>query len=75
MNVEEGENAIMGTLNNPGTVLLVIADLGTMEAWVEVDETEVVKVELGQEAGVEIDAFPDRKFKSNAALMEIENML
>jgi HlyD family secretion protein len=62
LNVEEGENAIMGTLNNPGTVLLVIADLGTMEAWVEVDETEVVKVELGQVAEVEIDAFPDRKF-------------
>ena len=62
LNVEEGENAIMGTLNNPGTVLLVIADLGTMEAWVEVDETEVVKVELGQTAEVEIDAFPDRTF-------------
>jgi len=62
LNVEEGENAIMGTLNNPGTVLLVIADLGTMEAWVEVDETEVVKVELGQAAEVSIDAFPDRKF-------------
>ncbi|MEN8006743.1 MAG: efflux RND transporter periplasmic adaptor subunit [Candidatus Krumholzibacteriota bacterium] len=62
LNVEEGENAIMGTLNNPGTVLLVIADLGTMEAWVEVDETEVVKVELGQSATVEIDAFPNREF-------------
>ena len=60
LNVEEGENAIMGTLNNPGTVLLVIADLGTMEAWVEVDETEVVKVELGQTSKVEIDAFPDQ---------------
>ncbi len=48
LNVEEGENAIMGTLNNPGTVLLTISDLGTMEAWVEVDETEVVKVALGQ---------------------------
>lgn len=62
LNVEEGENAIMGTLNNPGTVLLVIADLGTMEAWVEVDETEVVKVAHGQAAGVEIDAFPDQEF-------------
>jgi len=62
LNVEEGENAIMGTLNNPGTVLLVIADLGTMEAWVEVDETEVVNVELGQRAEVTIDAFPDSLF-------------
>ena len=62
LNVEEGENAIMGTLNNPGTVLLVIADLGTMEAWVEVDETEVVKVTIGQVAEVKIDAFPDQEF-------------
>ena len=60
LNVEEGENAIMGTLNNPGTVLLVIADMGTLEAVVEVDETEVVQVRLGQPAVVEIDAFPGR---------------
>jgi len=62
LNVEEGENAIMGTLNNPGTVLLTIADLSTMEAWVEVDETEVVQIQIGQSATVEIDAFPDRSF-------------
>ncbi len=62
LNVEEGENAIMGTLNNPGTVLLTIADMGTLEAVVEVDETEVVQTELGQPATVEIDAFPGREF-------------
>ncbi len=62
LNVEEGENAIMGTLNNPGTVLLSIADLGTMEAWVEVDETEVVDVRLGQKATIDIDAFPDTTY-------------
>ncbi|MBU1676509.1 efflux RND transporter periplasmic adaptor subunit, partial [bacterium] len=62
LNVEEGENAIMGTLNNPGTVLLVIADLATMEAEVDVDETEVVRIALGQAVGVEIDAFPDTTF-------------
>ena len=71
LNVEQGENAIMGTLNNPGTVLLVIADLGTMEAWVEVDETEVVKVLLGQAAEIEIDAFPGEVF--TGAVTEIGN--
>ena len=71
LNVEEGENAIMGTLNNPGTVLLVIADLGTMEAWVEVDETEVVKVAIGQVAEVKIDAFPDQEF--TGSVTEIGN--
>lgn len=71
LNVEEGENAIMGTLNNPGTVLLVVADLGTMEAWVEVDETEVVKMRLGQAAAITIDAFPDGKFAGTVT--EISN--
>ncbi len=71
LNVEEGENAIMGTLNNPGTVLLVIADLSTMEARVKVDETEVVKVAIGQAAEVKIDAFADTTF--SARVTEIGN--
>ena len=62
LNVEEGEIAIMGTLNNPGTVLLTIADLSTIEAEVEVDETEVVDIELGDTARVTLDAFPDTSF-------------
>jgi len=62
LNVEQGENAIMGTLNNPGTVLLVISELTTMEAEVNVDETEIVRIVLGQESRVEIDAFPDTTF-------------
>ncbi len=62
LNVEEGENAVVGTLNVPGTVLLEIADLATMEAEVDVDETEVVKVALGQPVAVEVDAFPDTSF-------------
>ena len=62
LNVEEGESAIMGTLNNPGTVLLTIADLTEIEAKVEVDETEVVFIRVGQEATITIDAYPDTSF-------------
>ena len=62
LNVEEGEIAIMGTLNNPGTVLMTIADLSSIEAEVEVDETEVVSIELGQSAKVTLDAFPDTSY-------------
>ncbi len=62
LNVEEGEIAIMGTLNNPGTVLMTIADLSTIEAEVEVDETEVVSIEMGQSAKVTLDAFPDTSY-------------
>lgn len=62
LNIEEGESAIMGTMNNPGTILLTIADLSEMEAEVRVDETEVVFIEPGQEASVTLDAFPDTSF-------------
>ena len=53
---------MIGTMNQPGTVLVVISDLGVMEATVEVDETDVVNIDLGQEARVTIDAFPDTTF-------------
>jgi HlyD family secretion protein len=62
LNVEEGETAIIGTMNNPGTVLLTISDLSEMEAEILVDETEVVFVEPGQDASVTLDAFPDTTF-------------
>lgn len=65
LNVEEGEVAMIGTMNQPGTVLLVIADLGVMEATVEVDETDVVNIEPGQTAEVTIDAFPDTLFSGS----------
>jgi len=63
LRVEEGEVAIVGTMNNPGTVLLTIADLSIMEVEVEVDETDVVNVRTGQTARVKVDAFPDQIFK------------
>lgn len=62
LNVEEGESAIMGTTNIPGTVLLTVADLSTIEAEVEVDETEVVHIDLGDSARVALDAFPDTSY-------------
>jgi HlyD family secretion protein len=62
LNVEEGEMAVVGTMNNPGTVLLSIADLSRMEVEVEIDETDIVDVRLGQVARVKVDAFPDTSF-------------
>jgi len=63
LRVEEGEVAIIGTMNNPGTVLLTIADLSVMEVEVEVDETDVVGVALDQKARVRVDAFPATVFE------------
>ena len=61
--IEEGETAVVGTMNNAGSVLLTIADMSVLEAEVEVDETEIPTVTLGQEARVTIDAVPDRTFR------------
>ena len=61
-NIEEGETVVIGTMNNQGTVLATIADLSVIEAEVEVDETDIPSVELGQTAEVTIDALPDRRF-------------
>jgi HlyD family secretion protein len=61
--IEEGETAVLGTMNNAGSVLLTIADMSVIEAEVEVDETEIPTVSLGQEARVTIDAVPNRTFR------------
>ncbi len=63
LRVEEGEVAMIGTMNNPGTVLMTIADLSVMEVEVEVDETDVVGVQMSQEANIRVDAFPNQIFK------------
>lgn len=61
-NIEEGETVVIGTMNNAGTVLLTIADMSVIEAEVEVDETNIPSVALGQTGKVTIDAMPDRTF-------------
>ena len=62
-NIEEGEMVVIGTMNNAGTVLLTIADMSVIEAEVEVDETDIPFVQIGQSAKIKIDAFPDREYK------------
>jgi len=61
-NIEEGENVLVGTMNNAGTVLLTVADMSVIEAEVEVDETDIPFVEFGQIVKVEIDAIADKTF-------------
>ena len=62
-NIEEGENVVVGTMNNAGTVLLTIADMSVIEAELEVDETDIPTVMLDQRAIITIDAVPDREFR------------
>ncbi len=58
--VNEGEIAIVGVQNQPGTVLMTIADMSVITAEVNVDETDIVNVKLGQEAQIKVDALGDK---------------
>jgi HlyD family secretion protein len=60
--VEEGEVAVIGVQNSPGTVLLTISDMSAVEAEMEVDETSIPAVKVGQDAQVRVDAYPNRTF-------------
>ena len=70
-NIQEGETAVIGTMNNAGTVLLTLADMSVIQAEVEVDETNIPTVQFGQKATITIDALPDRTF--NGHVTEIGN--
>ena len=71
LNVEEGETVIVGTMNNPGSLVLTISELSRVEAVVEVDETDIPYVEVGDSTLLELDAFPDRLF--SGVVTEIGN--
>ena len=62
LNVEQGETVIVGTMNNPGSLVLTVSDLTVMEVVLEVDETDVPQITLGDRATVDLDAFPDLEF-------------
>src|SRR4051812_4650869 len=66
-NIQEGETAVIGTMNNAGTVLLTLADMSVIQAEVEVDETNIPNVSIGQQAKITIDALPDRTFKGHVS--------
>jgi len=60
--VEEGEVAVPGTFSRETGLLLTISDLSVIQTTVNVDETDVVRVNIGDSVEVTIDAFPDTTF-------------
>ena len=58
---QQGER-VVGTAMMAGTEIMTIADLGRMEARVDIGEIDVVLIQLGQKARLEVEAFRDRKF-------------
>ncbi|MEW5924770.1 MAG: efflux RND transporter periplasmic adaptor subunit [Candidatus Zixiibacteriota bacterium] len=71
LDAEVGEIAAPQTVYSQGKILMVISNLSAFEVEVDVDETEIVKVEKGQMADIEVDAFPDTTFKGE--VIEIGN--
>ncbi len=63
VNVEKGQNVLMGTMNIAGSELMTIADLSVLQVALDVAEASVLDLRPGQEARVEIDALRDRKLK------------
>jgi HlyD family secretion protein len=62
--VREGETVVMGIQNSPGSVLMTIANLSVITAEIQVDETDIVSVQMGQTSDVSIDAIPKKTFKA-----------
>jgi HlyD family secretion protein len=61
--VHEGEVAVIGTMNNPGTVLMTVSDLSLIDADLAVDETDLPRLAVGQKAALTIEAYPDHEFE------------
>jgi len=63
LNAEVGELVVTGTMNNPGTVIMEVADLSKMLVVARVDESDIGTVELGQRAVMHLRAYPDEEFQ------------
>jgi len=61
LNSQLGER-VLGTVQNAGTDIMIISDLSQMEARVDIGEMDVVLVQAGQKATLEVDSFKDKKF-------------
>jgi HlyD family secretion protein len=63
LRVKAGEVTVIGTMNNPGTQLMTISDMASVQAVLMVDETDTPTVQVGQRALLLIDAYPGRTFE------------
>jgi len=73
--VEEGEVAVPGTFSKDVGLLLTVSDLSVIQAKVKVDETDVVRIHLGDSVDVSIDAFPDTSFTGQVTKLSNSSIL
>ncbi len=62
LKVKKGER-VAGNSFNVGTEMMTVADMGIIEVRVDVGENDIVKVNIGDSADIEVDAYNNRKFK------------
>jgi HlyD family secretion protein len=62
LEVEEGEMVVIGVQNQPGTILMTISDLSSINAEVKVAEADVLRLALGNSATATLEALPGKKF-------------
>jgi HlyD family secretion protein len=67
LNVEVGEVVVTGTMNNAGSVIMVVADMSQMEVEAQVDESDVKDIRIGQPAEIEVDAIIGKTFKGEVS--------
>ncbi len=66
LNVEEGER-VVGTIQMAGTEMMRISNFSSMEVRVEVSENDILRVDVGDDVEIELDAYIDRKFKGTVS--------
>jgi HlyD family secretion protein len=62
LNVEVGEMVVIGVQNQPGTILMTVSDLSSINAEVKVAEADVMRLSMGNPATATLEALPGRKF-------------
>lgn len=60
--IKKGER-VVGTAQMAGTEIMRVADMSKMKVDVEVGENDIQKVKFGDTANIEVEAYPNRKFK------------
>lgn len=74
-NAEVGELVVVGTLNNPGSVIMEMADLATMLIKAKVDEANVAPVLPGQNAKVFFNAYDEEKFDATVERVRLQRQM
>ncbi len=75
LNTEVGETVIVGTINNPGSIVMEIADLAEMLVKAQVDETNIAAVRVGQPATVYINAYDEEEFRGKVEKIGRKRMI